>query len=128
MTKSAKPHRFPKLHNATWPGVVGKGVGDAEPCLDLVTMLDLTKNAEVDGVKFDGFDLFLAPPHFDLANREAEIDKIEKYCADYGFEVGSFVANVWSGSTIGDEFTGTFLKSKRFRTVSSTTISPSRTR
>ncbi len=101
--RAAKSHAFPKLHNATWPGVVGKGSGDGEPCISLVEMLDLTKGADVDGVKFDGFDLFLAPPHFDYADRDAEIDKIVKYCSDYGFEVGSLVANVWAGSAMGDE-------------------------
>ncbi len=93
----------PKLHNATWPGVVGKGVGDAEPCLSLEEMLDLTKGAEVDGRKFDGFDLFLCNPHFDCSNMSAEVDKIVKYCSDYGFEVGSLVANVWAGSAMGEE-------------------------
>ena len=53
---------FPKLHNAMWPGLVGKGP-DAEPPIDLDTMLDLTAAAEVDGVKFDGVDLFLYDPH-----------------------------------------------------------------
>ena len=53
---------FPKLHNAMWPGLVGKGA-DSEPPIDLDTMLDLTAAAEVNGVKFDGVDLFLADPH-----------------------------------------------------------------
>ncbi len=35
------PNNFPKLHNAAWPGVVGKGEG-SEPAIDLDTMLDLT--------------------------------------------------------------------------------------
>ena len=47
-------NNYPKLHNAAWPGVVGKGGEGAEPCIDLDTMLDLTAAAEVDGVKFDG--------------------------------------------------------------------------
>ena len=33
---------YPKLHNAMWPGLVGKGSPGAEPCLDLDTMLELT--------------------------------------------------------------------------------------
>ena len=41
---------FPKLHNAMWPGLVGKGP-DSEPPIDLDTMLDLTAAAEVDGVE-----------------------------------------------------------------------------
>ena len=48
-----------------WPGLVGKGP-DSEPPIDLDTMLDLTAAAEVDGVKFDGVDLFLFDPHIDI--------------------------------------------------------------
>ena len=58
----AERNNWPKLHNAMWPGVVGKG-GDAEPPIGLTTLLDLTAAASVDGVKFDGVDLFLADPH-----------------------------------------------------------------
>ena len=50
---SNHPHNYPKLHNAAWPGLVGKGDG-GEPPIDLDTMLDLTAEAEVDGVRFDG--------------------------------------------------------------------------
>ena len=45
--------------------MVGKGP-DSEPPIDLDTMLDLTAAAEVDGVKFDGVDLFLFAPHVDI--------------------------------------------------------------
>jgi len=45
-------NNFPKLHNAMWPGLVGKGP-DSEPPINLETMLDLTSAAEVDGIKFD---------------------------------------------------------------------------
>ena len=58
----ALANAYPKLHNAMWPGLVGKG-DDSEPPIDLDTMLDLTAAAEVDGQKFDGVDLFLADPH-----------------------------------------------------------------
>ncbi len=57
---------FPKLHNAMWPGLVGKGSPGAEPCIDLDTMLDLTAGAEVNGVKFEGVDLFLYDPHINI--------------------------------------------------------------
>ena len=50
---------YPKLHNATWPGVVGKGPGTPEPAIDLAAMVDLTAAACVDGARFDGIDLFL---------------------------------------------------------------------
>ena len=56
-------NNFPKLHNAMWPGLVGKGSPGAESFIDLDTMLDLTAKAEVNGVKFDGVDLFLYDPH-----------------------------------------------------------------
>ena len=59
-------NNFPKLHNAMWPGLVGKGTPGAEPCIDLDTMLDLTAKAEVNGVKFDGVDLFLFDPHVSI--------------------------------------------------------------
>ena len=58
----AQSNAYPKLHNAMWPGLVGKG-DDSEPPIDLDTMLDLTAAAEVDGTKFDGVDIFLAEPH-----------------------------------------------------------------
>ena len=58
-------NNYPKLHNATWPGIVGKGSGDGEPIIPLDTLLELTANAEVDGQKFDGIDLFIVAPHFE---------------------------------------------------------------
>ena len=42
-------HKYPALHNAMWPGLVGKGSAGAEPSIDLDTMLDLTSKAEVNG-------------------------------------------------------------------------------
>ena len=49
-------NNYPKLHNATWPGIVGKGP-DSEPPISLDDMLTMTAAAEVGGVKFDGVDL-----------------------------------------------------------------------
>jgi len=45
--------KYPALHNAMWPGLVGKGP-DSEPPIDLDTMLDLTAATTVGGVKFEG--------------------------------------------------------------------------
>ena len=59
-------NNYPKLHNAMWPGLVGKGSPGAEPFIELDTMLDMTAKAEVNGVKFDGVDLFLYNPHTDI--------------------------------------------------------------
>ncbi len=53
---------------------MGKGEGSGAADLDLDTMLDLTAAAEVDGIKFDGFDLFLFLPH---VNIDATADEIK---------------------------------------------------
>ncbi|MDO5579678.1 MAG: TIM barrel protein [Planctomycetia bacterium] len=94
---------FPKLHNATWPGVVGKGTPDSEPCISLEKMMQMTVAAEVNEEKFDGIDLFLASPHFDLDQMDQSIDILEGLVEKYKMEVGSMVAPIWAGSTIGSE-------------------------
>ena len=40
-------NKFPRLHNAMWPGLVGKGSPGAEPFISLDHMLGFTKNAVV---------------------------------------------------------------------------------
>ena len=37
-------NNYPKLHNATWPGIVGKGQ-DSEPVISFDTMLEMTAAA-----------------------------------------------------------------------------------
>src|SRR5579859_979125 len=97
----------PKLHNAMWPGLVGKGSPGAEPCIDLDTMLDLTARASVDGVKFDGVDLFLFEPHISIDLDEDGIKRLADKVQQRGFVVGSVVAPVWpptgGGSAMGSE-------------------------
>ena len=97
-------NNFPKLHNAMWPGLVGKG-GDSEPPIDLDTMLDMTAKAEVNGVKFDGVDLFLADPHTSIESSEDDIKRLADKIAGKGLAVGSLVAPVWppvgGGSAMG---------------------------
>jgi len=88
------PNQFPKLHNAAWPGVVGKGDG-SEPIIDLDTMLDLTAAAEVDGIKFDGVDLFLFAPHVNIDATEDELKQLAEKVQSRGLSVGSVVAPVW---------------------------------
>ncbi|HEY5915717.1 MAG TPA: TIM barrel protein, partial [Verrucomicrobiae bacterium] len=96
---------FPKLHNAMWPGLVGKGSPGAEPCIDLDTMLDLTARAEVDGLRFDGVDLFLFEPHVNIDLDDDGIKKVADKIQARGFVVGSVVAPVWpptgGGSAMG---------------------------
>src|SRR6185369_15174316 len=97
-------HRFPALHNAMWPGLVGKGP-DSEPPIELETMLRLTAAAEVDGVRFDGVDLFLSLPHTDIDATEDELERLAENLASKHLRAGSLVAPVWpptgGGSAMG---------------------------
>src|SRR5205823_1213697 len=86
---------LPKLHNATWPGVVGKGSPGAEPFIDLDTMLDLTVKAEVDGVKFDGVDVFLFAPHVDIDSTDDDLKRLADKVRARRLVIGSVVAPVW---------------------------------
>src|SRR3954454_25380042 len=98
------PHTYPKLHNAMWPGLVGKGSPGAEPTIDLETMLDLTAAAEVDGVKFDGVDIFLYEPHINIDISDDDLKARADLISGKGFVVGSVVAPVWfDGSAMGDD-------------------------
>ena len=90
-------NNFPKLHNATWPGVVGKGP-DSEPPIELEAMIDLTAQADVDGVKFDGIDLFLCPPHVSVDSSEDELKRWADKIRSKGLTIGSLVAPVWPGA------------------------------
>jgi sugar phosphate isomerase/epimerase len=97
-------NNFPKLHNAAWPGLVGKGP-DSEPPFMLDTMLDFTANASVDGVKFDGIDLFLTDPHVSIDSSDDDLKKLVDKIRGKGLAVGSLVAPVWpptgGGSAMG---------------------------
>src|SRR3989441_155741 len=100
-------HSYPKLHNAMWPGLVGKGSPGAEPAIDLDTMLDLTARANVDGVKFDGVDLFLVDPHVSIDASDRDLAALSDKIASKGLVVGSLVARVWpptgGGSAMGSD-------------------------
>jgi sugar phosphate isomerase/epimerase len=89
-----------------WPGLVGKGP-DSEPFIPLETMLDLTAQAEVDGVRFDGVDLFLSLPHTSIDSTDEELKHLTESIAKRGLVVGSLVAPVWpptgGGSAMGSE-------------------------
>jgi hypothetical protein len=102
---SAHPNNYPKLHNAMWPGLVGKGSPGAEPCLSLDAMLDLTAKAEVDGIRFDGVDIFLYEPHINIDIRDDDLKRVADKIRGRGLVVGSVVAPVWpptgGGSAMG---------------------------
>src|SRR5271168_3355186 len=99
-------NEFPKLHNAMWPGLVGKGP-DSEPPIGLYTMLDLTQAAGVDGIKFDGVDLFLSSPHTDIDASADDLKELAENIGNRGLVVGSLVAPVWpttgGGSAMGSQ-------------------------
>jgi sugar phosphate isomerase/epimerase len=103
----ARQHTYPKLHNAMWPGLVGKGSPGAEPAIDLDTMLELTANASADGARFDGVDLFLFDPHVSIDATDADLKRLADTIASRGFVVGSLVAPVWpptgGGSAMGSD-------------------------
>src|SRR5215467_6834900 len=104
---TSHPHTYPKLHNAMWPGLVGKGSPGAEPAIDLETMLDLTVAAEVDGIRFDGVDLFLFAPHVDIDSTGDDLKRLTDRISSRNLLVGSLVAPVWpptgGGSAMGGE-------------------------
>ena len=93
---------YPKIHNATWPGLVGKGP-DSEPVISLDQMLQMTANAEVDGIKFDGVDLGLLDPHFDINSGKEGAKALADKVASYNLKIGSLVAPIWAGSAMGDQ-------------------------
>ena len=93
-------NNYPKLHNATWPGIVGKGP-DSEPPIELDTLLDLTKNSEVDGVKLDGIDIGLFEPHFNIDMSDDDIKKLADKVGRLQLNIGSLVAPIWGGPAMG---------------------------
>lgn len=95
MSTSANKPAPLKLHNAMWPGLVGKGPGAEEPAIDLETMLRLTAAARVDGQGFDGVDLFLYDPHTSIDAGEDELKRLADLVGGHGFAIGSVVAPVW---------------------------------
>src|SRR4051812_43018098 len=99
-------NNYPKLHNAAWPGLVGKGP-DSEPPIDLDTMIKLTAAASVDGAKFDGMDLFLFDPHISIDIDDDGLKRIAERFRSKGLAIGSVVAPVWpptgGGAAMGSE-------------------------
>jgi sugar phosphate isomerase/epimerase len=96
---------YPKLHNAGWPGIVGKGEG-SEPIIELDTMIDLTAAAEAGGSKFDGMDIFLSSPHVDIDSSDDDLKKLADKFKSKNLLIGSMVAPIWpptGGSAFGSE-------------------------
>jgi sugar phosphate isomerase/epimerase len=98
-------HNFPKLHNAGWPGMVGTGEG-SEPIIELDKMIGMTAAADVDGVKFDGMDVFLAAPHVDIESTDDDLKIVADKFREKNLVIGSMVAPIWpptGGSAFGSE-------------------------
>jgi sugar phosphate isomerase/epimerase len=92
-------NNYPKLHNATWPGIVGKGP-DSEPPISLEKMLEMTAAAEVDGVKFDGVDVGLFDPSINLDDLDG-IKRLADQVSKHNLVIGSLVAPIWGGPAMG---------------------------
>jgi len=95
-------NNFPKLHNATWPGIVGKGP-DSEPEISFDDMLAMTAAAEVDGIKFDGIDIGLLDPHINIDSTDDEIKKLAEKVGALNLNIGSLVAPIWGGPAMGSK-------------------------
>lgn len=107
----------PKLHNAMWPGLVGKGDGEGqEPPISLERMLELTAKADVNGQKFEGVDYFLFHPHTDPDASDDELRGIADLIQGKGLAVGSLVAPIWPG-TVGDSAMGDAAAREKFLTA-----------
>jgi sugar phosphate isomerase/epimerase len=106
MTSTAQRNNFPKLHHAAWPGLVGKGP-DSEPPIDLDTMINLTAAANVNGVRFDGMDLFLADPHISIDIDGDRLKRLAEKFQSRSLAIGTVIAPIWpptgGGSAMGSE-------------------------
>ena len=84
-------NNFPKLHNAMWPGLVGK----------------LTASAENDRGRFEGVDLFLSDPQISIDSTDDQLKELADKFASKNLVVGSVVAPVWpptgGGSALGKD-------------------------
>jgi len=91
------PQQLSQAAQRRLAGPGGKGDG-GEPPIALDTMLDLTAAAEFEGVKFDGFDIFLYHPHFNIDGGEDEIHRLEDKARARNLAVGTVVAPVYAGT------------------------------
>jgi sugar phosphate isomerase/epimerase len=100
-------NQLPRLHNALWPGLVGKGSPGAEPFISFDAMLDLTTRASVGGVRFEGVDVFLSAPHIDIESSDSALKRIAEKVAKRRLAIGSLVAPIWGplggGSAMGSK-------------------------
>jgi hypothetical protein len=60
-------------------------------------------NAEVDGVKFDGIDLGLFEPHFNIDESDDGIKRLAEKVTKLNLNIGSLVAPIWGGPAMGSK-------------------------
>ena len=56
------------------------------------------KNAEDEGQKFDGVDLWLADPHISIDSTPDQVKRVSDHIAGFGLKIGSMVAPIWGGA------------------------------
>src|SRR5258706_13565925 len=70
-------------------------------------MINHTANANFDGVKFDGMDLFLFDPYISIAVTDDQLKKLADKFKSKNLAIGSVVAPVWpptgGGSAMGSD-------------------------
>lgn len=86
------------LHNAMWPGIVGKGPGSDEDTIALDRMIELTANTMVKKQRFDGIDLILSQPHINIESSEDDILALADQVFAKNLKIGSVVAPIWPSS------------------------------
>jgi hypothetical protein len=57
----------------------------------------------VNGTKFDGVDVGLLGPHFDIESGKDGAKRLADQVAAHGLEIGSLVAPIWGGPAIGSK-------------------------
>ena len=94
-------HLSPNCTTPCGPASSARRPGTDHPPISLDRMLELTANANVNGQKFEGVDLFLFHPHTDPDASDDDLQQMADKIAAKGLAVGSLVAPVWPGTVGG---------------------------
>jgi sugar phosphate isomerase/epimerase len=93
-----------KIHNAMWPGLVGKVEGTDQSPIALDTMLEMTAKSSVQGQSYDGVDLFFFHSHINPESSADEFKALADKIQGMNLKIGSLVAPVWPGTVGGCAF------------------------
>ena len=93
-----------KIHNAMWPGLVGKEEGSDQPPISLEKMVSMTKDSTSGGASYDGIDIFHFLPHIDPESPKSAITELADKIQGLGLNIGSIVSPVWPGTVGGCAF------------------------